>query len=92
MFPRKKTQDATLEEAIEAAIFELKSHTVGSAEYLAVVDQLTSLCALRKTPERVSKDTLAIIGANLAGIVLMLHYEQLHPITTKALAFLPKLK
>jgi len=43
-------------------------------------------------PDRVSKDTLAIIGANIAGIVLILGYERLNIITSKALGFANKLR
>jgi hypothetical protein len=44
------------------------------------------------TPDRVSKDTLAIIGANLAGIVLIIGYEKFNVVTSKALGFIQKLR
>lgn len=39
---------------------------------------------------RVSMDTLAVIGANLAGIITILAYERAHIITSKALGFVTK--
>jgi hypothetical protein len=41
-------------------------------------------------PDKLSKDTLAIIGGNLAGILLVIGYERAHVVTTKALSFLMK--
>lgn len=43
-------------------------------------------------PDRVSKDTLAIIGANLAGIAIIIGYERLNVITSKAIGFVSKLR
>jgi hypothetical protein len=43
-------------------------------------------------PDSISKDTLAIIGANLAGIALILGYERLNIITSKAIGFVNKLR
>jgi hypothetical protein len=40
----------------------------------------------------VSKETLAVIGANLAGIVLILGYERVNVIASKALGFVSKLR
>lgn len=37
--------------------------------------------------KRVSPETLAIIGGNIAGIVLILGYEHVHVVTSKALGF-----
>lgn len=39
-----------------------------------------------------SADTLAIIAANLAGIVLILGYEKVNVVTSKAIGFVSKLK
>ena len=45
---------------------------------------------LLKTDWKVSGDTLVIVGANLLGIILILKFEQLDIITTKALSFVIK--
>lgn len=41
---------------------------------------------------RVSKDTMAVIAANLVGIVTIIGYERLNVLTSKALGFVLKLK
>ena len=43
-----------------------------------------------ETPDRVSKDTLAIIAGNIAGIVLIIGYERMNVIASKALGFVMK--
>lgn len=41
---------------------------------------------------RISNDTLAIIGANLAGIAIILGYERINIITSKAFGLVSKLR
>lgn len=41
-------------------------------------------------PDRVSKETLAVIGGNLAGILLIISYERMNVIASKALSFVLK--
>jgi hypothetical protein len=41
---------------------------------------------------KVSKETLAVIGANIAGIVMILGYERANVIASKALSFVSKLR
>ncbi|GEM_PF-2660349 len=48
------------------------------------------LSDMLKTDWKVSPDTLLIVGANLLGIVLILYYEKLDIISTKALGFVIK--
>lgn len=41
-------------------------------------------------PDRVDKNTLAIIAGNIAAVILVIGYERAHVVTTKALGFLMK--
>jgi septal ring factor EnvC (AmiA/AmiB activator) len=41
-------------------------------------------------PDRLSKDTLAIVAGNIAGIMLIIGYERVNVIASKALAFVMK--
>lgn len=59
-------------------------------EYKSMTDQLTKLYALRQG-NRVSKDTLAAIGAHLAGMVIIMNHERAHVIASKAFGFLKKI-
>lgn len=57
-----------------------------SGEYKKLLEVYEKLSEIEKG-DKVSKDTLATIAANLLGIGLILEYEQLHVISTKALNF-----
>jgi serine kinase of HPr protein (carbohydrate metabolism regulator) len=58
------------------------------------VCRLTELNAIKATNAKnaISKDTLATIGANLFGIWLILHYERVNLVGSKALSFVQKLR
>jgi exopolyphosphatase/pppGpp-phosphohydrolase len=90
MFNTTKNHDSGLEVAIDNALKELSGHEAHSEEYASIVDQLTSLYALKESPSRVSKDTLVAVAGNLAGILLIINYEQRHVVASKALGFVGK--
>jgi hypothetical protein len=84
MFLRKK-EKTLLDVTIDAAFSELNRHPVGSEQYVKTLDILTRLHALEDVKSsRLSKDTLATVGANLLGILMIIHHEHLHPITSRA--------
>lgn len=63
-----------------------------SDDYTKLLDRLADLYKIRaaQQPDRVSKDALAGLLANLAGIGLILNHERIHVITTKAIGFVAK--
>jgi hypothetical protein len=77
---------------LDRTLRELNNHPIGSDEYVRTMDAVIKLHKLREEekPKSVSKDTLLIVSANLLGILLILQYEHLHPITTKAMSFVLK--
>jgi hypothetical protein len=81
-----------LDAVIDDALAQLSGLSIDTDEYTRKVDQITKLYKLKEqeAPKRVSPDTLAIVAGNLAGIMLMLHYERVHVITSKALGFVLK--
>jgi hypothetical protein len=86
--------DRLLEDEIERVIRSLPSNPIGSQDYVKTVDTLTKLYALRtdQKSSKLSKDTLATIGANLVGIFMILKHERFHPITSRAMQFVVKAK
>lgn len=70
----------------------LRTHEPDSDEYTATVDKIAKLHKLEidEKSKRVSPDTLALIGANLLGIVMILKHEELNVITTKALSLVSR--
>ncbi len=93
MFTRTN-EPTDLDLALTRAYSELSTKKPDSDEYGTIVDQISKLHALKveETPKPVSKDTWAIIAAQLASVVLIVSYEHAHVVTTKALGFAPKVK
>ena len=85
-----------LEAEINSAISNLEGIQPESKEYATIVDQIVKLDAVlsnnkvKKTA--VSMDTLVAVGGNLLGILLILNYERVGAVTTKALGFVIKSK
>lgn len=82
-----------LEDELVQQLKLLRTHVSGSDEFvrtLTYVERLHQM--LDKKPSKVSHDTLATIGANLLGIVLIIKHENVNVITSKALSFIPRLK
>jgi hypothetical protein len=91
----KRTKEPTdLDLALTRAYTQLKQHEVASEEYAKIMKQIAKMEKL-KTQEKskpISKDTLAMIGGNLAGILIVVAYENSHVWTTKALGVAPKIR
>lgn len=85
------TLDSQLEKAIYDAARELDGFTAEGPEYKRIVDQMEKLQKLR-TPksEPLSHNTLAVVLGNLMGIAVIVKYEQLNVMTSKALSFVMK--
>lgn len=91
MFEKPKNEDG-LDEAMASLLLEMKEYSGAEEDYQKMVRQLDLLCKIKamNKPDRVSMDTLATIGGNLAGILLILHFEKANVITSKALSFVMK--
>ena len=95
MFLEKQEPEKTqLDLAIEGVFSEMAGYDADSKEYKKMVARLTELYAIKASnaPDRVSKETMTIVLGNVLGIVLILHYEKLNVVTSKALNFLFKLR
>lgn len=95
MFTLKSSDEKSgLEKAIADALSEMETLTPGSEDYAKVMDHVAVLYKLKETssPKRVSADTVALIGGNLAGILIIVFHERANVITSKALSFVGKLK
>lgn len=58
-----------------------------SDDYSKTVDLITKLTKARaeRNERAISMDTILTVGANIAGLLLVLNYERLNVISTKAL-------
>lgn len=96
MFKKTPSAELTaLDNAIDKIYFEMdlvKSHT---DEYDMMSDQLVKLMKLKEevsSGKRISPDVMAGIVANIGGILLILQYERVHVVASKALSFVSKLR
>lgn len=93
MFSRKEKPTDPLDKAIEDLLYQMSTYDGFTDEYVIMADQLTKFYAIKeKKNDRVSLDTLATVGGNLAGILLIVNYEQANVLTSKALSLLLRTK
>jgi hypothetical protein len=88
----KSNSKQELDKAIARVLASMEGSLPESPEYAEMVDQLVKLHGLKvNTAKKLpNSDTLATIAANLVGIILILHYERVDVIATKALSLLNK--
>lgn len=94
MFTKTETEKSGLDKVIDDLLANMHSAECDSEEYAKMADQLEKIYKLKEvdSKKRVSPDTLALIGGNLAGILIIVGYEHSHIVTSKALSFLNKLR
>lgn len=94
MFIKKNHPPTPLDLAMTQALSDLQTLNPESDEYTKAVANIDKLTKLKEhhSPKRVSPDVLVTAGANLAGILLILHYERINVVASKAIGFVMKLK
>ncbi len=87
----KKTP-TLLESEIDRAVRDLARHAVGSEEYEKTLATIVQLYQVKEEDKSkpVSKDTLATVGANLLGILMIIKHEHVNVITSRAMQLLIK--
>lgn len=94
MFSRKSEPDA-IDLLIEGATQALLKSELGSEEYHRLLDKVIKLHDIKeRTSSKTSwdKSTLATIGGNLLGLLMIIKHESVNVISQKALSFLIKTK
>lgn len=82
---RRKKETPHIDPLIDRVVEQMHTKGVDSDQYPSLLAYLERLHKI-KTHERrelVSPDTIALIVGNLAGILLIVAYEQKHVITSK---------
>lgn len=82
-------KQSSLEKEIEEVIIRLSVMDKSSDEYTTVVENLEKLYKAKSydSSSQVSADTMALIAGNLLGLSLILGYERIGIITSKAINF-----
>lgn len=91
--PFKPEQPTALDDEIKSVLDEMSRKGPLSEEYPQLMKSLERLYELKtkNRRERVSRDTMFIVGGNLAGILLIAAYEQYHPMMSKGMSFIKPL-
>lgn len=83
------TKPERLDLLIDNVTDTLLTMDTSSEEYDETLAYLERLTALRGEPtKRISRDTMAMIIGNLLGILIIVAYEQHHPMTSKAFGWI----
>jgi hypothetical protein len=97
MFTEKPNTQATqLDELIDSALKDLSTLTADAEQYATVMEQLEKLYALRNQHKpwfkRVDPNVTASAMAQVAGIAMIVEFERVGILTSKAMSLLQKLK
>lgn len=98
MFDRFKPQErpSIYDESINKVLVELSQYDPNDEEYGQLIKHLGELTRMKNETNTqffgVSPDTLAVITANLIGIVLIIRHEHLNVVTSKAMSLIVKPK
>jgi len=87
--PKPKSK---LDLAIDAVLSEMEHHSPTTEEYGKLLERLSALYKLRQPSPRPSPDVLVQSAVHILGIAMILRHEELNIITTKALAFVPRVR
>lgn len=92
-FPRPK-EPSGLDQAIEQILAEMAGYNSDDDEYDKMTHQLEKLYAIKaiNRPERVSRDTLAMIAGNITVALIVVAYEQKSIVTSRVGQFLMKVR
>lgn len=93
MFTLKFDNEPTgIEKAIDAVLVQLDDLSADSEEYAKMVNQLSKLHEMKtkESPRRPSPDALVSAAASLLSVLLIVNYERVHVVTTRALGIIPK--
>lgn len=92
IFTKKETSKDLIEREKIAVLEEMECEHTDTEKYSKMVDNLSTLCSLDKNSNSIDVNTVITVAGSLVGIMLILKYEKLDIITSKALGFVPKLK
>jgi len=88
--PFRKEEDHSLDAPIDAVLNEIQLYAPDTEEFANILGHLERLYRLKgenNPKDRLSRDTVAIVLGNLAGILVVVAYEQRHVMTSKAFGF-----
>jgi len=96
MLKKKQQEPTALDQAIDTVLSRMQYVEPESDEYGTLVSRLDKLhsmkIAQKDNRQKVSADALIAAGASILGIILIIGYERVNVVTSKALGFVAKAK
>lgn len=91
---KKWRKKSLLQTAIDSVLHDMDGFTSDEDEYAKMSEQLERLHKLKaaESPKPLNYDTVVLAASNLAGILMIVKYEQTAVIVSKALNFMHKLR
>lgn len=83
------TKPWTMKQEIDRVIETMKTMSPGSKEYKQAAENVRVLIETANM-SKISKDALLAAGVNIVGILLVLNFERLGVVTSKAFSMLRK--
>lgn len=94
MFTKRQKSKSKLDQTIDVLLTDMIAEPYVPEDFAKQSATLSVLYKLREIEDRSrpSMDTMLIVGANILGIVIIVGYEHAHVVTSKAAAFIMRLK
>ena len=90
-YPKPKSK---LELAIDEVLIDMSHHSPTTDEYGKLLERLQDLHKMKEDekPSRPSSDVLIQCATHILGIAMIIRHEEINIITSKALAFVPRVR
>lgn len=89
----RKTEPTIYDEPIDKVLESMRTYDTVDGEFVKLMDYLERLTKLKaEKHSKVDPNTIALIAGNLAGILVIVAYEQKNVMTSKAMGFILRAK
>jgi len=90
---KKKDTENPFDSQLRAAMLDMQQYETDSDEYQRQLDIVDRLIKIRQgdQPDKISRNTMAIIAANLAGLVFVCTFDRVHVLSQKGFQSIMKL-
>lgn len=91
----KPALSASLQDLINDLQEQMLETNYDTEEYARMLNQLSTLYKLKELDRpkpQISRDTLVLVAGNLVGILMILNYEKVGVVTSRAIGFVTKLR
>lgn len=89
-----KQKQSKLQLAIDKVLIDMSHHSATTNEYAKLLERLKDLHKMKEAekPHRPSSDVMIQSAVYLIGIGMIIRHEEFNIITSKALAFMPRVR